>query len=171
MKKLALLCAMLLAACATLRAQNLNINNNVQGDVYVTVYAYQAGSCTMFIDNTVPTLVTAGSTATVNLNLASSWAGSTVPTMPYDLVWATVSRDPSCPGSFGWGSVVGTCWAGGNEYFDEATVGDPGCGFNNNACLTITFTGGPWCSGFAVGDVVLVNFAPAGMNANVDINP
>jgi hypothetical protein len=170
MKKATLLLAFVLAFITTLRAQNINVNNNVWGDVYVTVYAYQAGSCTTFIDNSVTTLVSAYSSATINLGIASNWSLSTVPSGPYDIVYATVSRDPACPGSSGWGAINGTCWLGGNDYLDESTVGDPACGYNTHACLSITYTGSGTCSGFNAGEVAQVDFGPGGSNANIDVN-
>lgn len=169
MKKLTIMLAFVLASCATVRAQNININNNVWGDVYVTVYAYQQGSCATFIDMSVPTLVPANSGGLIDLTIAANWNGGVVPTGPYDIVWATVSRDPTCPGSIGWGSIIGSCWMGGNDYWDEATVGETGCGYNTHACLSVNFSGST-CSGFNAGEVVQVDFGPGGSNANIDVN-
>lgn len=170
MKKLTIMLAFVLASCATLRAQTITVNNNVWGDVYVTVYAYAASSCVTFIDASVPVMIPANTAgATINLSTAAAWSSSTLPGGPYDIVWATVSRDPSCPGSIGWGSIIGSCWLGGNDYWDEATVGDAGCAYNTHACLSVNFSGGS-CSGFNAGEVVQVDFSPGGSNATIDVN-
>lgn len=171
MKQIIILLAFVLACSTTLHAQNLTINNNVWGDVYVTAYAYQQSSCVNFIDNTVPTLVTAGNSIVLDLTLNSSWASATVPGTAYDIVWATVSRDPSCTGTMPWGSIAGTCWSGGNVYFDEATIGDPACLFSLQACIAITLSSSASCLGFFHGDAIGAVFTPGGMNATVDINP
>ena len=159
----------MLASITALQAQNVNINNNVWGDVYVKVYAYQTASCTTFVDSSVLTLAPAGSTTLLDLSIPTNWASGSLPTGTYDIVWATIERDASCPGSPGWGTIVGTCWLGGNEHYDQAIAGDIACGYNTHACVTVMITGSG-CSGFFAGDHFQIDFIPGGSNATIDVN-
>lgn len=169
MKKL-LSCVAILLSCYALQAQTLTLNNNVQGDVYFKVYAVPNSTCGPAIDY-VDVMVPAYTTGmVVNLSIPSSWSSATVPVAgTYELAYALVSRDPACPGSYGWGALAGGCGTG-NMYYDEVLVGDGGCSFSTMDCLVSTHTPSS-CSGFACGDVVGIQFTTVALNVTIDILP
>ncbi len=166
MKTILIIMALCCATCA--HAQTLTINNNSWGDIYATAYAHVPGCSGTYVDQVVPVLVTAGTSITVGLTTASSWMSSTVPTGPYDLVYGEVYRDPTCPGTFGWGAYVQPCGAF-SEFYDFVTVGDAACFYDGQACLTVTVST-PSCNGFSAGDTFPVVFTPAGSSATIDAN-
>jgi hypothetical protein len=171
MKQITLLLALVLASFTGLRAQTISVDNSIgRGDIYIKAYAYVAGSCGSYL-NFAQGMIPAGTAGTIDLTIAANWNLGGIPGVSYSINYVTVSRDPSCPGSMGWGSVAGPCSLGGVAQFDQLTLGVPACGYNAQGCLTITFTGSSFCSGFQVGDVEKIQFTPGGSSPSIDVVP
>lgn len=173
MKKL-ISCVAIIMSCYTVQAQSLTLNNNVAGDVYFRVYiADPATPCNLlgdFVEVMVPSMTIV---APLNLANGANWNGGTAPAPPYVFVYAEVSRDPSCPGSAGWGSAAsgGGCNVG-TPYYDQVTVGNNNpCSYNTQDCMEIS-TSATNCSGFTNGNMIGVVYTDAGSgNVVIDILP
>jgi hypothetical protein len=166
MKKL-LSCVAIVLSCYTIQAQSLTINNNVQGDVYFNVYTVSPSTCTA-LPEYVQVIVPAYTAVFVDLTDPLNWFMGTIPSS-FDLSYAEVSRDPSCPGTSGWGAFVGPCTYG-NSYWDVVTVGNTTCGYPPQDCIEVSISGSG-CNGFSAGDVVGVQYSTAGTNVTIDIVP
>lgn len=167
MKKL-LSCIAILLSCYTMEAQTLSVNNSSRGDVYLRVYAVP-GSCSPLIIDYVDVVVAAFSSGAINLALGSNWNSGSAPAGSYELSYAYVSRDPSCPGSIGWGTYAGL-YNGVDMFRDEVVVGDGACGYSGQYCIENNFTP-VFCSGYQAGDVVYVSFTTFSLNVNINIFP
>jgi hypothetical protein len=169
MKKLCML-AFVLASFTTLRAQTITVNNNVWGNAFIVAYAYAQNSCGTFLDFATDMAPANTTGYNMNLNNNALWNLGAQPNVPYDIVYAEVSRDMSCPTWPGItsGSSPGACWSGGIEQYDILTVGEnTNCGYNTHGCLSV-MTVSP-CNGFFSGDFVQVDFTPGGSNATIDL--
>lgn len=167
MKKL-FSCIAILLCCFAAKAQSLLINNNVQGDVYFNVYTASPTTCAQLAEY-VQVMVPAYTTGVlVDLTDPTNWNGGLIPAS-FDLMYAEVFRDASCPGSSGWGWFVGPCTYG-NSYWDVVTVGNTVCGYSPQDCIEVSISGSG-CNGFSAGDVVGVQYTAAGVNVTIDILP
>lgn len=169
MKKLLFGLAIIMS-CYAASAQSLTVNNNVWGDVYIRVYTAGPGNCTPLFSEYVDIMIPANTVGVfVDLSDPANWNMGMIPTA-FDLVYADVSRDLSCPGTMPVGTFSGPC-SYGSAYFDQVTVGNSGsCSYSPQDCVEISLVSGT-CGGFTAGDVVGVIYSVSGTAVTIDVKP
>lgn len=160
----------IIMSCYAASAQSLTVNNYVGGDVYIQVHTAAPGNCTPLFTEFVNIMIPANTVGVmVDLSDPTNWDLGMIPTA-FDLVYADVSRDLSCPGTMPVGAFSGPC-SYGNAYFDQVTVGNNGsCLYSPQDCIEISLVSGT-CGGFTAGNIVGVIYSISGTAVTIDIKP